>query len=272
MNPLRIENNGVHIYTESFGSRNDPAVLLIMGAQASLVWWEKEFCQRLSDTGRFVIRYDHRDVGRTIAYKPGHPEYTFEDMADDAIHILDAYGIEKAHIVGLSMGGMLTQIIALRHPHRVSAITLMMTSNFAPHLPGLEEKVIQFFADHVDVDWSDKRAFIQFTVDKWHVLAGTKYPFDQKRITRLAEEEWEHWDNPASINNHGLVSGGESYLGRTAEIAVPTLVVHGTDDPIIPYEHGVHLANVIPGATLITLEGVGHEIPPEIWDTLINCL
>ncbi|UNK18284.1 alpha/beta fold hydrolase [Paenibacillus sp. N3/727] len=272
MKKQRIESNGIHIYTESFGNSSDPAVLLIMGAQSSMIWWEKEFCQRLGDTGQFVIRYDNRDVGRSTTYEPGHPEYTFEDMADDAIHILDAYAIEKAHIVGMSMGGMLTQMIALRHPDRVSAITLIMTSNFASHLPEIEEKVMKYFVENAAIDLSDKQAFIQFTIGKWNVLTGRKYPFDEERIARLAEEEWAHSDNAASLNNHGLIAGGESYLGRTAEISIPTQVIHGTDDPIIPYAHGVHLADVIPGASLTTLEGIGHELPREVWDTIIEVI
>ncbi|WP_054954685.1 alpha/beta fold hydrolase [Paenibacillus dakarensis] len=272
MREQRIQANGIHLYTESFGEPDHPAILLIMGAQSSLVWWEKEFCQRLADSGRFVIRYDNRDAGRSITYEPGHPAYTFEDMADDAIHVLDHYGIQKAHMVGMSMGGMLTQMIALRHPDRVAAITLMMTSNFASHLPEMEAKVINFFTENAEVDLSDKQAFISFTVSKWKMLAGSKYSFDEERIYRLAEEEWELSDNAASLNNHGLIAGGEAYLGRTSEIHVPTLVVHGTNDPIIPYEHGVHLADVIPGASLITLEGVGHEIPTQVWDTLVEVI
>ena len=270
MNEQLVKVNGIQLYTESFGDHHDPAILLIMGAQSSMIWWEKDLCQRLADNGRFVIRYDNRDVGRSTTYELGHPEYTFEDMADDAVHVLDAYGIEKAHIVGMSMGGMLTQMIALRHPERVSAITLMMTSNFAPDLPEMEAKVLDFFTENASVDLSDKQAFIAFTVGKWNVLAGRKYPFDEKRIARLSGEEWDHANLAASLNNHGLIAGGESYLARTSEISVPTQVIHGTDDPIIPYEHGVHLANVIPGASLITLEGVGHEIPREVWDVLIE--
>lgn len=135
MNERLIKVNGIEICTDSFGIQGNPAILLIMGAQSSMIWWEEEFCRRLADTGRFVIRYDNRDVGRSTTYEPGQPGYTFEDMADDAVRVLDAYKIQQAHIVGLSMGGMLTQMIALRHPERVLTITLLSTSNFAPDLP-----------------------------------------------------------------------------------------------------------------------------------------
>lgn len=114
-----IKMDGIAICTESFGKQTDPPILLIMGATASMICWEDEFCQRLADNGRYVIRYDNRDVGRSVTYAPGKPEYTLEDLADDGVGVLDAFGIERAHIVGMSMGGMLAQIIALRHPERV---------------------------------------------------------------------------------------------------------------------------------------------------------
>ncbi len=156
MNELLIKSDGIEICSESFGERVHPAILLIMGAQSSLIWWEEEFCRRLADTGRFVVRYDNRDVGRSTTYEPGQPDYTFEDMADDAIRVLDAYKIEQAHIIGMSMGGMLTQMIALRHPDRVLTVTLLATSNFAPDLPPMEEKVMDYFSNMEAIDWTNE--------------------------------------------------------------------------------------------------------------------
>lgn len=264
--------NGIEICTESFGNPGNPAILLIMGAQASMVWWEEEFCRRLADKVRFVIRYDNRDVGRSTTYELGNPGYTFDDMADDAVHILDEYGIEQAHIVGISMGGMLTQIIALRHSRRVLSVSLISTSNFAPELPPMEEKVMNYFTNAGATDWANEESVVEFTVGKWKVLAGSKHPFDEKRIYNLAKEEVERSNNIASMNNHGILTGGESYLVRTGEIDVPVLVIHGTEDPIIPYEHGIALANAIPGAVLLTLEGTGHEVHYDDWDTIIDAI
>jgi pimeloyl-ACP methyl ester carboxylesterase len=272
MNEKIIKINNIHLCTESFGNRTDPAILLIMGATASMIWWEYEFCQRLADRGRYVIRYDNRDVGRSVTYPPGDPKYTFENMADDAIHVLDAYGIGNAHFAGMSMGGILTQIIALRHVQRVLSVTLISTSNFAPDLPPMDEKVMSYFTNTGAIDWTNEQQVISFTVGKWRILSGSKYPFDEKRITRLATEEARRAINLASMNNHGLVTGGESYLERTKKINVPALVIHGTEDPIIPYEHGVSLANVIPDAGLLTLEGTGHELPYGDWDQIINAI
>jgi pimeloyl-ACP methyl ester carboxylesterase len=193
-------------------------------------------------------------------------------MADDAIHILDAYGIEKAHFAGMSMGGMLIQMIALRHPQRVLSVTLISTSNFAPDLPPMDEKVMNYFTNTGDIDWTNEQQAISFTVGKWRILSGSKYPFDEKRITRFATEEARRAINLASMNNHGLVTGGEYYLERTKEINVPALVIHGTEDPIIPYEHGVSLTKVIPDAELLTLQGTGHELPFGDWDCIINAI
>ncbi|MDP1512758.1 alpha/beta hydrolase [Paenibacillus sp. CMAA1739] len=272
MNELLIKSDGIEICSDSFGERGNPAILLIMGAQSSLIWWEEEFCQRLADTGRFVVRYDNRDVGRSTTYEPGHPDYTFEDMADDVIRVLDAYKIEQAHIVGMSMGGMLTQMIALRHPDRVLTITLIATSNFAPALPPMEEKVTDYFSNMGAIDWTNEQSVVDFVVGRSRILVGSKHLFDENKVYQLAKEEWKRSNNMASMNNHAMLSGGESYLARTGEINVPTLIIHGTEDPIISYEHGKHLANEIQGAVLLTLEGAGHELHYDDWDLIIDSI
>lgn len=128
MNERLVKENGIDICAESFGRPSDPAILLIMGAATSMIWWENEFCERIADNGRFVIRLDNRDVGRSTAYELGNPEYTFEDMADDANRVLDAYGIERAHIVGMSMGGMLTQMQQHCSPWKAQDTSFILTT------------------------------------------------------------------------------------------------------------------------------------------------
>jgi len=267
-----IQTRGVDICTESFGNPKDPAVLLIMGATVSMIWWEDEFCRKIADEGRFVIRYDNRDTGRSVTYEPGKPEYTFEDMADDAMGVLDEYGIEKAHIVGMSMGGLLTQIISLRHRERVLSVTLLATSNFAPGLPPMEEKVERFFAEQGNVDWSDAKAAAAFSLERWRVLGGSGRAFDERKIALLSEKEINRAINPASMSNHGFVTGGGDYLQRTHEIDVPALIIHGTEDPIIPYAHGKHLSEVIPDSKLLTLSGAGHELHSDDWDAMVRAI
>lgn len=267
-----IKVNAAEICAESFGNPADPAILLIMGAQSSMIWWEEPFCQRLADAGRFVIRYDNRDVGRSTTYEVGNPGYTFEDMADDAVQVLDAYGVQKAHLVGMSMGGMLVHIIALRHPERVHTITMHAASNFAPDLPPIDEKLMEFFSNMEQVDWEDERAVLESSVMSWKVLAGSKHPFDEERIRDLSRIDIARSNHYPSKDNHSFVTGGENYLSRTAEINVPALVIHGTEDPLVPYAHGLNLVNTIPGATLLSLEGTGHELPVGEWNVVIEAI
>lgn len=267
-----IHFNNVHICTESFGDINNPTILLIMGATASMIYWEEDFCKRLSNQGFHVIRYDNRDTGKSITYAYGHPEYTFEDLADDAIEVLDAYKVDKAHIVGMSMGGIITQIIALKHPDRVLTISLIMTSNFDSNLPKKDSKVTEALGELKIKNWQDKDEVIECFIKKSKVLVGSKNIFDEEKIRRLNEEEFNRASNLQSIDNHGFIRGWGLYLSRTSEINVPTLVIHGTEDPIIPYEHGVYLSEVIPNAVLVTLEGAGHELHYNDWDKIINAI
>lgn len=267
-----IRFNDVHICTESFGEINNPTILLIMGATASMIYWEEEFCKRLSNQGFHIIRYDNRDVGKSITYEYGHPEYTFEDLADDAIQVLDAYKVDKAHIVGMSMGGIITQIIALKHPSRVLTISLIMTSNFDSSLPKKDNKVTKALSELKIRNWQDTDEVVECFIKKSKVLIGSKHIFDEEKIRRLNEEEFDRAINLQSMENHGFIKGWGSYLSRTNEINAPTLVIHGTEDTIIPYEHGIHLSEVIPNAVLVTLEGTGHELHHNDWDEIINAI
>ncbi|MFE4571893.1 alpha/beta fold hydrolase [Paenibacillus chitinolyticus] len=273
MSERMIRVKDIELCTESFGNPAHPAVLLIMGATASMLWWDENFCRLLAEKGFFVIRYDNRDTGCSASYEPGRPGYTFEDMADDAIAVLDAYGVKKAHFAGMSMGGMLVQIIALRHPDRVQSISLVSTMYFGPgweELPPMEAKVEAFFNSMGEMDWYDPQTLLRNAVDKWRILAGSKHPFDEERVTALAERDIGRALNYSSSFNHSYVTGGESYLGRYGEIQTPALVIHGTEDPIIPYVHGKALRDSIPGAELLTLEGIGHELPWAEWPAIIG--
>lgn len=267
-----IRFNDVHICAESFGEINNPTILLIMGATASMIYWEEEFCKSLSNQGFHIIRYDNRDVGKSITYEYGHPEYTFEDLADDAIQVLDAYKVDKAHIVGMSMGGIITQIIALKHPSRVLTISLIMTSNFDSSLPKKDSKITEALSELKIRNWQNKDEVVECSIKKSKVLIGSKHIFDEEKVRRLNEEEFDRASNLQSMENHGFIKGWGSYLSRTNEINAPTLVIHGTDDTIIPYEHGIHLSEVIPNAVLVTLEGTGHELHHNDWDEIINVI
>jgi pimeloyl-ACP methyl ester carboxylesterase len=149
----------------------DPAILLIMGSSASMDWWEDDFCERLADGRRFVVRYDHRDTGRSVSYRPGAPPYTLRDLAADAVGLLDTFGLARAHLVGMSMGGAIAQLVALDHPGRVASLTLIATSPAGPGDPGLPETPAQTrakFAAIAEPTWPDRTAVIDYLVQ----LAG----------------------------------------------------------------------------------------------------
>lgn len=269
--------NGIDICAESFGNPTHPPVLLIMGAMCSMVYWDDEFCQGLADSGRYVIRFDNRDVGRSTAYPPGKPQYTVADMADDAVGVLDSYGIDQAHIVGLSLGGMIAQIIAVKHPQRVLSITLIASSIFGSDdndrgLPPMDEQILAYHADGAALDWSDEEAAAKYLVKGSSLLCGSKNGFDENRAYKQVKREIKRANNLLSMFNHALLAGDDAYEGKLKEINVPALVIHGTDDTILPFEHGAALANEIPNASLVAVDGMGHEIHVNDWDTLIQAI
>jgi pimeloyl-ACP methyl ester carboxylesterase len=275
-----IEANGVSLCVETFGAVGDPAILLVGGGAASMDWWEDEFCLRLAAGRRFVIRYDHRDTGRSTSYPPGTPPYTAIDLVADALGVLDAFGVERVHVVGISMGGALAQRIAVDHPDRVASLTLISTSPDGPsgpgkpNLPPASREIRARFDDPPpEPDWSDRDAVIEHIVEGERAYAGS-YPLDEPRLRELAGRIFDRTLNVASsMTNHWLIDSGNPVRPRLGEIAAPTLVVHGTEDPLFPYAHGEALASEIPGARLVSLEGVGHQMPPRpVWDTVIPAI
>jgi pimeloyl-ACP methyl ester carboxylesterase len=269
-----IEANGVELCTERFGDPADPPILLIMGMGASMLWWEDGFCRMLAGGGRFVIRYDHRDTGRSVTYEPGRPEYTGADLVRDAAGVLDAYRIPAAHVVGVSAGGAFAQLLALDFADRVLSLALISTS---PALAGERElpppaKRLARFLATVEVDWSDAASMIDYLVDYSHVLAGGQRPFDEAAARELVRRDVERARNFAAAQNHDALRDGELSREPLSLITVPTLVIHGTVDPLFPLEHGEALAAEIPGARLLALEGAGHGVDRADWDAIVRAM
>src|SRR5436190_3533499 len=269
-----IEATGVELCTESFGEPADPPILLIMGMGGSMLWWEEGFCRMLADGGRFVIRYDHRDTGRSVTYEPGRPGYTGADLVADAGGVLDAYRIPAAHVVGVSMGGALAQLLALDFADRVASLVLISTSVALPDeraLPRGADELSRFLAS-VDVDWSDAQSVIEYLVDYSRVLAGGRRPFDEVGVRDLARRDVERARNFAAAQNHGILPDDERSREPLSSIAAPTLVIHGTADPMFPLEHGEALAEEIPGARLLRLEGAGHGVYRADWEVVVGAI
>ena len=268
MTERMIDADGVRLCTETFGASGDPPVLLIMGSGASMLWWDDTFCEALAGGGRFVVRYDHRDTGRSTAWPPGRPGYGGPDLVADAVRVLDGHGIGRAHVVGGSMGGALAQLVALDDPDRVASLVLLSTSPAGPggDLPPVSDAYAAFLAG-ARVDWSDPRSIVEHVVADVRALTGER-PFDETRVRAFVERDVARARNAASAQNHALLDGGAPWRGRLGEIAVPTLVIHGSADPLFALGHGEALAREIPGARLLVLDGAGHVLHPADHDAV----
>ena len=274
MTERMIEANGVELCTEPFGDPADPPILLVMGAGASMLWWEEGFCRLLAEGGRLVIRYDHRDTGGSVTYGPGRPEYTGADLVADAIGVLDAYEIAAAHVVGVSAGGAFAQLLALRFPDRVLSLVLISTSPATPggrSLPSPTERFSGFLAS-AEVDWSDQGSVIEYLVGYQRMLAGGARAFDEAAWRELVRRDVERARDIAASQNHGVIEEGDVPSPPISSIAVPTLVIHGTADPMFPLAHGQALVREIPGASLLTLEGAGHGVERADWEPIARAI
>jgi|SRR5436190_304489 len=269
-----VHANGVEICTEPFGDHSNPPVLLVPGLGGSMLWWDEAFCALLAGVGRFVIRYDQRDTGRSVTCAPGRPDYTGADMVADAAGVLDAYGLEAAHVVGVSAGGALAQVLAIDHPDRVLSLVLISTSPAVGDdrgpLEGPTAELMRFIGTPPP-EIADRDAFAGYLVGYLRVLSGGQRPFDERFARDLVRRDMARALSYASTRNHELIDGAVP-RGPISAITAPTLVVHGTADPMFPPEHGEALARAIPGSQLLLLDGAGHGVEPADWETLAGAI
>ena len=300
--------NNIDIWWEDYGEKSNASVLLIMGANASALYWDRKFIDELVANDLHVVIFDNRDVGKStwfnnepflvklakflpyavskklvssafksmvgddgkFAMPDGNgAKYNLSDMAKDAICLMDHLGIDQAHIVGASMGGMITQIIGLDYPERALSLTPIMSSpglgdsSLSGMAPSLVESMQEMFLLNI------QGRYLDGVVALYRALAGSRFPFDEIKFRAQAEPIMAHGHN--AYAGHGdAIGASPSRLNRLADINLPTLVIHGTEDPILPLDHGMALADNIPGATTLIMEGVGHEIPEALMPEIVS--
>jgi pimeloyl-ACP methyl ester carboxylesterase len=276
------------IYYEDMGDPNDPAVLLIMGLGAQLLLWRTEFCEKLVDQGLRVIRYDNRDVGLSTKVTGRHTGaplaprmvrsflglrsqavYTLEDVADDAAALLDHLKIDTAHIVGASMGGMIAQVFAARHKVRTKTLAIIFSSNNQPLLPPPGPR--QLLAILQKPKDATREAIIDNAVRVSRITGSPGYPAAEERIRAEAIEGYDRSYYPAGVGRHfAAVLGSGSLLRYDRLVSVPTVVIHGKADKLMRPFGGRAIARAIKGARLVLFDGMGHDLPRELWDDIVG--
>ena len=279
------------LYFEDMGDINDPPVLLIMGLGAQLLLWRTAFCEKLVGHGLRVIRYDNRDVGlssKTEHHSSGQPlvtrlarswlglrsraGYTLEDMADDAAALLDHLEIEQAHIVGASMGGMIAQIFAARFPERAKTLAVIFSSNNSAFLPPPAPRALLALLKGPPPN-SPREVIIDNAVRVSNIIGSPRYRMPVEQIRADAAEGYDRNYYPQGVARHfGAVMGSGSLARYDRRIVAPTVVIHGRADKLMRTFGGRRVARAIDGARLVLFDGMGHDLPQQLWDRVIDAL
>jgi pimeloyl-ACP methyl ester carboxylesterase len=282
------KSGDLEIYYEDMGDPNDPAVLLIMGLGAQLLFWRKGFCELLMNQGLRVIRYDNRDVGLSSKFEGRHTGakmlprlarsylgkssdavYTLENMADDAAAVLDHLEIEKAHIVGGSMGGMIAQIFAARYQHRTKTLAVIFSSNNQALLPPPAPK--QLLAITTRPKDTSREGIIANAVKVSRIIGSPGYPAPEDQLRADVIEGYERSYYPAGVARHfSAVLGSGSLAHYDKLITAPTLVIHGRADKLMRPSGGRAVAKSIRRARLVLFDGMGHDLPEPLWDDVVG--
>ena len=282
------KSGDLDIYYEDMGDPNHPPVLLIMGLGAQLLLWRKGFCEKLVDQGLRVIRYDNRDVGlssklngqrssgqtlpglvRSFLGKPSPAVYTLEDLADDATALLDHLGIDRADIVGASMGGMIAQIFAARFPKRTKTLGIIFSSNNQAFLPPPGYPQLRALLQRPAA--ATEEAIVANAVRVAKIIGSPGYPQAEDKLRADATEGYQRAYYPAGIARHfGAVLGSGSLVNYDRQITAPTVVIHGSADKLMRPSGGKAIARAITGARLVLIDGFAHDLPEELWDQIVG--
>ncbi len=284
----RAQSNGIEIEYETFGDAGAAPIILVMGLGAQMIFWEEEFCDGLAARGHYVVRFDNRDCGLSTKFdEAGVPNvqqafmnlaagkaveapYGMEHMADDTVGLLDSLGLESAHFVGASMGGMIVQTIAWRHPDRARSITSIMSTTGDPSLPPAKPEAMAVLFRPPS---KSREEYVDGAVESWKVIAGSGFPPDEARIRKRSERTWDRCYAPDGVARQmvGILAQGNR-RPMLEGVDLPFLVIHGTDDPLVPHTGGEDTAAAVSGADLVLIDGMGHDMPKETWPTIIDSI
>jgi pimeloyl-ACP methyl ester carboxylesterase len=276
--------NGIEIAYEEFGDRSDPTMLLIMGLGVQMLGWDEELCLMLAARGFRVVRFDNRDAGRSTRIDAGpranvlaavagdlrSASYKLEDMADDCAGLLDHLGVQAAHLVGASQGGMIAQTLAIRRPERVLSLTSIMSTTGNMRVGQPHPEALPALLNRPP---ANREGFEDFVVRAWRVIGSPGFDPNEDALRARARASYDrgiHPDGTARQLLAILASGDRT--SSLAELDLPTLVIHGTDDPLIDVSGGEATAAAIPGAELVLIDGMGHDLPRELWPRFVDLI
>ena len=265
-------NGEVRICWESFGDPAAPAILLINGLGSQMTRWPEAFCEVLTGRGYRALRFDNRDTGLSTWFGE-NDAYTLEDMAADAMAVLDAAGVEAAHVAGVSMGGMISQVIAADHGRRTLSLTSIMSTSSAPGLPQATPRAMAVLTQPTPDFTTDPDAHVAAAVENALVIGSPAYPWPEGALAERARAEAERaWNPTGSGRQMRAVGATGDRSARLARITAPAIVLHGADDPLLPAEGGRDTAAKIPGAELRIIEGMGHDLPPALFSIVADAI
>jgi pimeloyl-ACP methyl ester carboxylesterase len=275
--------NGIEIAYETIGDPSNPPLLMIMGLGTQLIHWDIELCELLAQRGFWVIRFDNRDVGHSTKIDAPVPNvrramlglsfeapYRLSDMAADTVGLADHLGIQAAHVVGASMGGMIAQTLAIEHPERVLSLTSIMSTTGERRVGRPKLRVMGVLMRRSP---HEKEAFIDHFVRVFKMIGSRGFPFDEQRVRRHAAEAYDRDHDPAGTGRQlGAIIASGDRTERLRSLHLPATVIHGRNDPLVPFRGGRATAEAIPDAKLIAIEGMGHDMPRETWPQLVDAI
>jgi len=279
----RAAVNGIEIVYERIGDPSNPPLLLVMGLGMQLIHWDRELCERFTERGFQVIRFDNRDAGRSTKIDAPVPNlarmisgfkldapYLLDDMADDAFGLLDHLGIDAAHVVGASMGGMIGQTMAIRHPERVLSLTSIMSTTGERRVGRPKLRVWTVLTRRAP---RGKDAYVEYFVRVFKLIGSKGFPVDEERLRELAAATYERGHHPAGTGRQlaAIIASGDR-TERLRGLRIPVTVFHGRSDPLVPFRAGRATAEAIPGARLVAIPGMGHDLPREVWPRLVDAV